>query len=213
MLVQNQVGPIASSVSIAAGTQAPNRSGQLGDQIISGMHGRYYEQCYRRNIFSAANSTPVVTVIGLATTYTGLSITNPIGSSVNCVLLKVGYGFCVLQPTSGVIVGLSTGYNTSTNVTHTTAMVPKSNFYGVGAAPVCLVDSSSTLPSAPTLQMVFGSCLNGSALTITNTSPLTAMDLEGSIILPPGGFAAFYTTIASGAASFVGSFIWEEVPL
>jgi len=213
MLIQNQVGPITANSSISAGTQVPGRAGQLGDVIVSALHGRYYESCYRRNVFAAANAAGVVTTIAFTLAYTGLIISNPVASMINCVLLKVGYAFMVLQPTSGVIVGVMTGYNSATNVTHTAAVTPKSCFVGVGANPICLVDSSATMPTAPTLQQVFGTVLDGSALTITNTSPLTMMDLEGSIILPPGGYAAIYTTIASGAASMMASFIWEELPL
>ena len=55
MLTQNQVGPVATTASIAPGTLTPGRAGNLGDLIVSELHGRYYEQTYRRNVFVAAN--------------------------------------------------------------------------------------------------------------------------------------------------------------
>ena len=42
MLIQNQVGPIATTTSISAGLQSPARAGQLGYTIVSELHGRYY---------------------------------------------------------------------------------------------------------------------------------------------------------------------------
>jgi hypothetical protein len=50
------------------------------------------------------------------------------------------------------------------------------------------------------------------AITVT-PGFLNQIDLEGSIILPPGGFAAIYTSTVSGAASLWASMQWEEVPL
>ena len=214
MLIQTQVGPIATTSSMASGSQSPARAGQLGDLITSELHGRYYEQCYRRNIFSAANqAVAAATTAAFATTYVGLYVANPVGSTVNAVILKVGYGFIVAQPTGGNIIGLMAGYHASTNVTAGGAITPRSNYIGVGAAPVCTAGAgSATLPIAPTLVQVFGSVLTG-AITVSNTNPLTVMDMEGSLILPPGGFACIYTFIASAASSLVASFTWEEVPV
>jgi hypothetical protein len=37
--------------------------------------------------------------------------------------------------------------------------------------------------------------------------------MEGSVILPPGAYAAIYTSTVSGAGSLAASFQWEEIPL
>jgi len=100
------------------------------------------------------------------------------------------------------------GYNSGTNVTHTTPLTPKNNYVGVGASGVGLVDSSFTVPTAPTF-----SHLLGTVFTTINTNGPTIVDLEGSIILPPGGYAGIFGTVASGASGFFGSISWEEVPL
>ena len=74
MLIQNQVGPVATTTSIAPGVQSPARAGQLGDTIVSELHGRYYETTYRRNHFLATNPTAVTTSAGIiasASAYTG----------------------------------------------------------------------------------------------------------------------------------------------
>ena len=57
MIIQGQVGPLATSASLAAGTQPNLRQGNMGDMIVSELHGRYYENAYRRNQFWAANPT------------------------------------------------------------------------------------------------------------------------------------------------------------
>ena len=209
MLTQGQVGALSATQSIAPGTQVPLRQGNMGDAIFSELHGRYYEATYKRSVFNAA-ITGQVTTVGLATTHTGLVLSNPVGSTVNLVLLKFGYGFTVVFA-AVASVGLAIGYNSGTNVTHTTPVTPRSNFVGAGAAGVGLVDSSSTLPTAPTLHTILGAGLTGAVTVQTYSGAL--IDLEGSIILPPGAYVATYTSAVCGAAGGHFSFSWEEVPI
>jgi len=209
MIIQGQVGPITSTTSIAAGTQATARLGQLGDLIASELHGRYYEQAYRRNIFSAGNQAAVATVALGTTTYTGLSLANPIGSTVNLVLLKGSYVNSVAVPSAGYL-GIETGYNSSTNVTHTAAATVYNHFIGVGSAGAGLVDTSSTLPTAPVHRMSVAG-LGTLANTGYGVTQPNIIDFEGSIILPPGAYISWYTSATNTAAWFF-TWMWEEVP-
>ena len=211
MNINGQVGPVATTASLSPNMQPIIRLGNMGEVIKSDLHGRYYEGTYRRARFSTSNgATPVVTTVALAATYTGLMLSNPVGNTVNVVLEKVGVSFLVVQPAVATY-GLMCGYNSSTNSTHTTPMLVRSNFIGVGAAPTALADSSGAFATAPVLTHVFGALLTGAATTTPFTNGL--FDLEGSIILPPGGACGVYTSTISGAASFAGSFQWEEVPV
>ena len=66
MLIQGQVGAPSNQASIAPGVTPPIRMGQLGDVVISELHGRYYESNYRQAVFSTfVNAVS----IGAATTY------------------------------------------------------------------------------------------------------------------------------------------------
>lgn len=210
MLIQGQVAPIASTASIAPGTQAPLRQGNLGEVIVNELHGRYYESAYRRAIFSAANQAAVATVALGTTTYTGLSLSNPVGSTVNLVLLKASWANSVAVPTAG-FVALETGYNAGSNVTHTTPATVYNHYIGVGSAGVGLADVSSTLPTAPVARM-FLAQTGTVATTAYGCGPASFVDLEGSIILPPGAYVAFYT-FATNTAAWWFSFTWEEVPV
>jgi hypothetical protein len=210
MLIQTQVGPVATTASAAPGTLIPGRAGQLGDTIVSELHGRYYETTYRRNLFNAANQAATTTTVGLATVYTGLCLSNPVGSTVNLILTKIGFSFIVAFPAAAAI-GLMAGYNSGTNVTHTTPGTPRNMFFGAGAAGQGLVDTAATLPTAPFVTHVFGSGYTGAITTTPQVSP-TIIDLEGGLLLPPGGYAAIYTSTVSGTSGFFGSMIWEEVP-
>jgi hypothetical protein len=210
MQLQMTVGP-ASIASLPQASTPNLRSGQLGDLIVTELQGRYYEGAYRKQRFNAANQAGTTTSVGLATAYTGLCLSNPIGSNVNLVLEKLGYSFSVAFA-AGSAIGLMTGYSSTTNVTHTTPGTPRSNFVGVGTPGQGLIDTSCTLPIAPVVSMVFTSGLTG-AITTQVTTPGEVVDLDGGYIIPPGGYAAIYTSTASGAAGFFGSLQWSEIPV
>ena len=214
MLIQNQVGPVATTTSISAGLQAPARAGQLGDTIVSELHGRYYETTYRRNSFLATNPAAVTTSVGIiasAAAYTGLVLYNPVGNSNNLVVNKVGATFPV-APTAAITFGLTTLGVVSAVATTTAANVR--NLYLGGAAPTALSYSVATITysTAATLAQIFGTVGTTASITGINLAP-SLFDLEGSLVIPPGYAVSMYTSTASGASGFQGTFQWEEVPI
>jgi len=208
MLIQGSVGQ-PSVTSIQAGTTPTIRLGQLGDVIMSELHGRYYETAYRRNLFAAAvQGTGITTSVGLVTGYTGIALTNPTTSTVNCVLSKVGYAFNA-APVAAMTVSLA--FNTSTTaVTQTTAITTRNMFLG-GATSQGLVSSATTFPTAPINTHILG-VIGTNAITALSNTP-SVFDIEGSIVMPPGSYVCVVTSTASAATSFFGSFQWEEIPV
>lgn len=176
------------------------------------LHAPLYEATYRDATFFGSNgATPSVTTVGLATTYTGLCLYNPAGTGVNLAVSNVGYSFLVAFPAASTI-GLMVGYSAAGIVTASAAAFPgaSSNIgSGVTAGGKCAL--SATLVGTPALHTVFGAGLTG-AITTTPQNQ-TIFDMGGSLILPPGAYAAIYTSTASGAASLAASFQWEEVPV
>lgn len=196
--------------NMSLGTSAPGRAGQQGDLIVSQLQAAGFEATIRSHTFHAANQAAATTTVGLATTYTGLCLSNPVGSGFNLVVGKVGYAFIVAFP-AGAAIGLMTGYNATTNVTHTTPATPRNGKFGTGAAGVGLVDVAATLPTAPVLTHLFGSGLTGAITTAPHVSQ-GLIDLEGTLVLPPGAYCAIYTSTVSGTSGFLGSISWTEVP-
>lgn len=209
MLIQGQVGPAVSSTSLGAGTNPNLRLDNLGGLVMSQLNPRYYEETYRRQTYTIANQAVTATSAALTTTYTGLCIANPITATTNVVVTKIGYGFIVAQ-TSALVIGVMTGTGATTaNISN--QLAPRNRFVGSTGAQ-CIASANTTLPGTPVLETIIGASTTG-AIT---TSPVGAgqiVDLEGSLILPPGAFAAIYTSSASAASSFFGSFQWVEVPL
>lgn len=198
----------AGELFIADGSDATLRAGRYGDLIVSQLHGRYYETSFRKHGFSVANQAVATTTVGLATTYTGLCLSNPINSTVNLVLNKCTFFQSVIQSTQVEAFGIAFGFNAATNVTHTTPATPQSTLIGSGVSAIAKADTSATLPTAPIYDTFVGA-------TSTATADATAglIDFEGSSILPPGGYAAWVTPAQASVAGMWFSFKWEEVSI
>jgi len=201
----NQI--ITGPQAVADSTTITGRAGRQGDAIVSELHGRYYEQAYRGNMYWAAIQAVSTTTVGLATTYTGLAIANPITSSINCVINKVSMMQSVLQATQVEAFAIATGYNATTNITNTTPLaVHNAN----PSLPVGIVVASisATLPTAP----FYETFITNTGTATANSTGAQVVDLEGSIILPPGGYALWVTPAQATVAGMWFSFSWEEVP-
>ena len=204
MIIEGLVGPSKA----ADGTKPPARLGNTGEQIVQDLHARFYESTLRKTVFSGATAG-VTTSVGLATTHTGLCLTNPIGSTVNLVLNIVGIGELV-APAATMAIGLAAGFNSATAVTQTTPIAPASTFIG-GGPGVGLLASAVTLPTAPTLRTIFGAVGTGAITTYGLVADVNSVD--GTFIIPPGGYLCTFTSTASGASGMAFSFKWEEVAI
>ena len=84
-----------SKLVLQSGSQGNNdgvsfnaRGGKTGELITSPLHGRYYEQTYRGNMFGITGGLTTTTAGGAAT-FTGLVVGNPLGSGYNLAINKV----------------------------------------------------------------------------------------------------------------------------
>lgn len=182
------------------------RAGKQGELQVSELHGRYYEQTYRGNMFSVASQAVATTTVGLATTYTGLCVANPINSNINMVLNKCTWMQSVIQATQVEGFAIAFGFNKTTNVTLTTPATTQSNKVGTGTVSVGVAATSATLPTAP----LYGAFV-GNTATATSNGPGGFVDFEGSQILIPGAYACWVTPTQASVAGMWFSFNWEEV--
>lgn len=214
MQVQGIVGPSAAQ-SIQPGTPANIRLGQLGDTIMSQLHSDYYEGSYRKTRFGGAQQAVIATptIAGVAVSITGaLVLFNPPGNSFNVSVEKFGIGF-VLAPAAPLVFGLATGFSTTALSGTLTSVTPKSKFIGSGVNPTAglVVSAAVTLPVAATVDQVLGQLDTGAVTTVTSSAQL--FDIEGAIVLPPGGFCHVWTSAVLLASAHIASFQWEEIPI
>lgn len=215
MLTQGTIGPITTSTSISPGLQAPTRLGNLGDAIVSELHGRYYETSYRRALFSGSQQAASVTTAGVissATSYTGLCLYNPIGNTFNAVINKVGVAFPV-APAAATIYGIQVGQSAVAPTASTAVTAGPKNLFINGASPTSGLYSAITftLTASAVITHVLG--FVGTVAAASTGQDAGIFDLEGGIIVPPGCFAAIYTSTVANTAGFLGSISWEEIPV
>lgn len=201
------VGPPSTS-SLGVGNQPVPRAGAAAEAIVQQLHGNYHEQAYRKNVFSTATQAVATTTVGLATTYTGLVISNPITSSIIMSINKASLMQSVIQATQPEAYAIAVGFNLTTNVTHTTPATVRNNYIGSSVVGQGLADTSATLPTAPTYYMFAQNTASATVL-----GPGSVIDLEGGLLLPPGAYAAWVTPAQASVAGLWFSWQWEEIPL
>jgi hypothetical protein len=179
----------------------------MGEQVTGLLHGKYYESTYRRACYSISNqaATGITTSVALATTFVGICVGNPAASTINVVMQSFGYAFTV-SPAAPLVLGLMSGVGAITGT-----VTPRNRYIG-GASGQAVATLGGTIPT-PVVELILGTPCTQLAVASWTPQPLTWIDLNGSIILPPNTFLASYTNIAGGAAGFFGSFTWEEVPI
>ena len=159
-------------------------------------------------VFAASNQAAVALTAAMATTYTGLVLFNPSTSTKNFVLLGCGYALTVATPTATAI-GLMTGtVVTAATMDAAAAITPRNRLVGSTLPSVAIVDNGCTLNGTPVLEQVFGHSWT-EATTAGSTGPSNWVDLNGSMIVQPGSYVAFYS-FAANTAAFILSFLWKE---
>jgi len=203
-LQQAQVGPISST---AAGVNTALRSGQLGDLVVSELHGRYYEQTYRKNVFHSFHQGVALPLVGTA--MTGAILWNG-SSTVNLVLLKVSLQVTVTSATmTGVALARLSG-QVSAPTTTTAATATGNNFIN-GSASAGTAYNIGTVVGTPTLMFPI---LHNTAAIATTGIDSVVMDFEGSIVVPPQSLICLAALgAASAAAAATIGLMWEEVPV
>ena len=200
--IRGRVGPDV----LTDGALAKVRLGKTAEAVVTELHGRYYEQAYRGGIFQVASQAVATTTIGLATTYTGLVISNPVNSTVNLALLKATMMQSVIQATQVEAFAIAFGSNATTNVTHTTPATIQPSRIGSGGTSAARADTAATLPTAP----VYGAFVQNTS-TATSNAGGGLIDFEGSVLLLPGAYALWVTPAQASVAGMWFSFMWEEV--
>lgn len=178
------------------------RTGNQNSLIQDQLHGIYYEQAYRGNMFHVSNQAAVSTTAGLATTWTGLAISNPAGSGVNAVINYFG----VSQFAAGVAgaIGIMTGSGAAAG-----SLIPRPSL--VGAPTGKVTASAGATIATPVLEIVCGS-VGSVATTAYGLVTTPPFDVQGALVVPPGFYAASFTSAATTTA-LLFTFQWEEVAI
>lgn len=179
------------------------RLSRYQELIIAPGLGDYAEGVRNGELFFGANVAAQAISVALATTYTGLVLSNPINSPNILYVLQASFALSV-APAGIAPLAFLTGKNTSTEVTHTTPIAPLPALIGSALEAIGNIDSAATLPTAPVYTIPFLGGFTAGALF--GTSP-AVVDLKGSIALLPGSYFAIG---ALTAVTGLGGILWQE---
>lgn len=204
MSEMQRVGPVTGST----GAALPFTANIVGAQRVGDACGRYMNAALEGRLFSASNTAAQAVSVALATTYTGLCISNPAGTNKNLVMLAAQYALTV-APAAIASLHLIAGYSSAGVVTHTAALAApgiQSGLINGQSNSVAKADTQSTIVN-PYYLLPVGSGFTAAALYATTPAWI---DLGGCFIIPPGGWIAWG---ALTAVTGFGGFLWEEVPI
>src|SRR5678815_96916 len=194
-----QVGP--SILNDGVGTQ-PFRQGRLGEQIVQQLHGRFYEQAMRGNLYSIGCSPTALSAATIALTASGqpiVGIWNPLTSGVNTVILQAALVDFINNVTS-VALGGFVWAGSLNNAAMTAGLVPfnRKTMSNTGSSVKAFALSTASLltglTTTPVVVFEAAEFNTASGLLTTTVSAATptpsvsgVQNFDGSLIVPPGG--------------------------
>jgi hypothetical protein len=221
MYLQGTVGP-QSAQSLAPGTPANIRLGQLNDVIVSELHGKWYESAYRGNMYSIGMTVTALsanTITLTATTTPIIGLWNPLTSNVNCVLAKAKLQTAVAG-NSAVAQGGFVWATSTNNGAITTGLTPLNRKTLASAGSQAKGFNISTALTGLTNSLViqfaagFGCLVAAQGATATPIFSGDAIEeFDGGIIIPPGGVIALLNTTSTTTVSVASMLLWEEIPI
>lgn len=226
MQVSGQVGP--SFLSDGVGTQ-PFRQGKLGEMIVQELHGRFYEQVVRGNVYSIGSGTTALSATTITLTATStpiLGIYNPTTSGVNVVMLQLALSVAAntltapVPPGAFLLAGSVGNTAVSTGSTPFNRKTMASSGSAVKGFPggVALTGLTNNVVVFDGLELpnLSGLTNAGTITAQTSTSNATAgaygvVNFDGNLIVPPGGVLSLVNTTSTTTYSVAGRLLWEEV--
>jgi hypothetical protein len=209
-----------SNASSADGTTNAVNQGRANEMLVAELHGKYFTQCYRGNVFYSSTASGGV-IIPISTTLTPTySVWNPSGSGKLLVPITLYVGWTATTAALGNIVWTSTtaassGLSTSSGFSAFGSSTTVNGNLGAGNASVVRVASggTTTLVAASTVYRATG-------FSITATTAATSVapgwtwrdDYDGSMIIPPGNAVHIMATTAIAITAEI-TLVWAEVPL
>lgn len=214
MLNELVVGPLTTS---GDSSRISARAGKQGEAIISELHGKYYEQTARANIFSLdspsitlASTTVSASAMGTAKFICGFY--NPTDSGYNAVILSALLGTVSVTTGGGpFLYNYLTGLTITSAATGTVRRRSLSGVTGSKMTPqnfVALVASGAPTTALVELGLVGGNLGAAVAIGTTQTD-----DVAGSIVVPPGAVFGLMSTGAGSSHVVTATLVWEEVPI
>ncbi|CAB4170117.1 hypothetical protein UFOVP1528_36 [uncultured Caudovirales phage] len=225
-IAQGQVG-IQSNADGTSPVQG-FRQGKQGDMIVSELHGSFYEQTVRGNVYSIGCNLTALSAATILLTASGqpiVGVWNPSTSGVNVVIMSCTLVAAINNVTSVAPGAYILAASVGNNATLTASLNPfnRKTLASTGSAVKAFSLSTASLMTGLTNNLAFFCAPEfptASALLTTTVSAATPTpsvvgveQFDGNLIVPPGGVLGLFNTVSSTTHSVAAHMIWEEVPV
>lgn len=208
------------------GQQVIARAGNQGEMIASQLHARYFEANMRGNLFTfGISNTALVAANAIATGLTAtaqpvIGLWNPMGSGVWLSVLRVVLRETTLANSAVAPGGFAWVYSagnsqitTGSNPINTRDLAvigsSKAKGFAVSTALTGLTNNLAFLTASP----LGGLNAAGPATAVPQPGGPGMVEVDGAIMVPPGGVAAIMNQVSTTTVSVSVGIVWEEVPI
>lgn len=197
--------------------------GEFSDLLVTELMGRFYQNTLRGLKFTCSTAGGGVALAAthlfstaIATFTPILAIYNPLTSPVNLVVLSAWCGLHSGAATQGTTGAFLFVVNAGQTITNAQSATPVNNKTLKALGSQAFGITNAVLAGAvgnPVVLRPFQSLIQSGVVT-SQTSGLAVIPLEpvdGSIIVPPGGYLAMATGVSIATGNAVAGITWDEV--
>lgn len=195
---------------LAQGASGPLRQESGGGVVVTELHGRYYEQALRGNLYVAQAIVTAPVIYTTAAGTGGPLIWNPPGSGVNVVPVALGYGITVVT-TVAAALGLTGNVGQLLAPTATTVIDGRTSALIGGATGKATPYRIGTPTNAGGFLLPVADVHTG-ALTV-DTGVAHWIDLGGALVCPPGGWLSPSVSATATTLVLQIALVYEEVKI
>jgi hypothetical protein len=201
--------------------------GESSDLLVTELQSRFYQLNYRTQLFSiGCQLTPLsaATILLTASAQPIVGVWNPTTSPVNLAILQAMLVDEINNVTS-VAMGAFVWASSVGNSALTAGLVPfnRKSLTSAGSQAKAFSLSTASLLTGLTNNLVvfdaaeFNTASGLLTTTVAASTPTPSVsgvqNIDGSILVPPGGVLALLNTISSVTHSVAARLLWAEVPV
>lgn len=194
------------------------RIGRDGGQIVSGLHGKFYEQASRGRLYTGSSASTGIALIVPGATGGHPTLWNPSDSGINVSIIKLELGWVSGNNAPGAIewaytLNAGSTHATGAPIATATLVAPVGVLGGAVSNKAKWSPTTNTFTAAPVFLRSAGLSLF-TGISTTAVAPFSLFACyDGDFVIAPGTAVSLCTQMATTTAVFQVSVSWEEISI
>jgi hypothetical protein len=193
------------------------RVSRTGGQVVTGLHGKFYEQTSRGKLYTGSSASTGIALIVPGTTGGHPTLWNPADSDINISIVRLELGWVSGNNAPGAVewayvLNAGSTHATGAPIATATLVAPVGVLGGAVANKGKWAPTVNTFTAAPVFLRSAGISLF-TGISTTAVAPFALRtDYDGDFVIGPGTAVCLCTQMATTTAVFQVSLTWEEIP-